>query len=88
MKHTTLSSAFNDLDTSTRPAYQLNDEQNIAKFEAGLKEPNAINFAIQAKTHYDILPPGRSFDDYYNEFSALMTKFSTLSQSSAGQSSR
>ena len=85
--YTIMSTAFNDLDTSGA-AHRLNDEQKIAKFEAGLKEPNAINFAIQAKTRYDILPPGKTFDDYYNEFSALMTKFSTLSNTQVGQNTR
>ena len=85
--YTIMSNAFNDLDTSGT-AHALNDEQKIAKFEAGLKEPNAINFAIQAKAKYDSLPLGKSFDDYYNEFSALMTKYSTLSQTATGYSSR
>ena len=58
----------------------LNHDQKIAKFEAGLKESNAINFAIQAKSTYDALPAtDKTFDAYYNEFSALMTKYSTLS---------
>lgn len=83
-----MTTAFNDLDTSG-PAHVLNNEQKIAKFEAGLKEANAINFAIQAKSKYDSLPAHeQSFDAYYNEFSALMTKYATLSQAAPAYSTR
>ena len=78
--YTIMSTAFNDLESSG-PEHHLNNDQKIAKFEAGLKEPNAINFSIQAKMKYDTLPiHDKTFDTYYNEFSALMTKFTTLSQ--------
>lgn len=73
-----LSGAFNDL-ANAGTAHALNEEQKIMKFKTGLRDPNAIKFALQAKSSYDNLPEDqRNFDAYYNEFSSLMTEYSTL----------
>ena len=41
--------AFNNIQNAG-PAHALNEEQNISKFEIGLKEPNAIKYHIESKT--------------------------------------
>lgn len=74
-----MSAAFNDLDNAG-VAHALNDEQKIMKFKTGLRDSNAIKFALQAKATYNALPAAsKNFEAYYNEFSSLMTEFSTLS---------
>ena len=73
-----MSAAFNDLDNAG-VAHALNDEQKIMKFKTGLRDSNAIKFALQAKATYDGLPAAaKNFEAFYNEFSSLMTEFSTL----------
>ena len=73
-----MTGAFNDLDNAGT-AHALNTEQKIMKFKSGLRDTNAIKFALQAKSTYDTLPHAdRTFDAFYNEFSSLMTEYSTL----------
>ena len=74
-----MASAFNDL-SQAGPAHCLNEQQKITKFENGLKDTNAISWAITAKNHWNSLPvPDQTFDNFYNEFSKYMTKFKTMS---------
>ena len=74
-----MASAFNDLAQSG-PAHRLNEQQKITKFENGLKETNAISWAITAKNHWNSLPvASQTFDTFYNEFSKYMNKFKTMS---------
>ena len=74
-----MASAFNDLAQSG-PAHRLNEQQKITKFENGLKETNAISWAITAKNHWNSIPvESQTFDSFYNEFSKYMNKFKTMS---------
>jgi hypothetical protein len=76
--YTIMSNAFNNLALAG-PAHILSEPQKITKFEAGLKEENALKFAITAKTEWDHLPPNeQTFDRFYNIFSASMSKYNTL----------
>ena len=76
--YTIMSNAFNDLNNAGQE-YHLTDPQKIVKFEAGLQEDTAIRYAISAKTTFDNLPANeQTFDRYYNIFSALITKYTTL----------
>ena len=76
--YTIMSNAFNNL-TLAGPAHILSEPQKITKFEAGLKEDNALKFAITAKTEWDRLPlEQQTFDKFYNIFSASMSKYNTL----------
>ena len=76
--YTIMTNAFNDLNNSG-PGYHLSEAQKIVKFEAGLKQDTAIRYAITAKTTFDALPPNeQTFDRYYNIFSSLLTKYTTL----------
>ena len=45
-----MSGTFNDLAQSGA-THQLNEQQKITKFENGLKDSNAISWAITAKNH-------------------------------------
>lgn len=74
-----MAKAFNDLETAD-PAHSLSEQQKITKFDQGLKDPTAINWAITAKNQWNTFAPGnQTFDSYYNKFSQFMTKFKTLS---------
>ena len=76
--YTIMTNAFNDLNNSG-PGYHLSEAQKIIKFEAGLKQDTAIRYAITAKTSFDELPINeQTFDRYYNIFSSLLTKYTTL----------
>ena len=76
--YTIMSNAFNNLSIAG-PAHTLSEPQKITKFEAGLKEDNALKFAISAKTEWDRLPlEDQTFDRFYNIFSASMSKYNTL----------
>ena len=76
--YTIMTNAFNNL-TLAGPAHTLSEPQKITKFEAGLKEDNALKFAISAKTEWDNLPlESQTFDRYYNIFSASISKYNTL----------
>lgn len=73
-----MTTGFNDLSLAGA-AHALNNAQKINKFEAGLKQPNALNFSIMAKAQWDLLPPHeQTFDSYYNLFSPLINKHNTL----------
>ena len=73
-----MTNAFNDLNNAG-PEYHLTDPQKIVKFEAGLQEDTAIRYAISAKSTFDDLPANeQTFDRYYNIFSSLLTKYTTL----------
>ena len=64
-----MSSAFNNLDHS-RITHRLNEPQKVTKFETGLKDSNAITWAITAKNQWKAMPPAdQTFENYYNEFS-------------------
>ena len=76
--YTIMSNAFNNLSLAG-PAHTLSEPQKITKFEAGLKEDNALKFAISAKIEWDRLPiEEQTFDKFYNIFSASMSKYNTL----------
>ena len=78
-----MAKAFNDLEAAG-PAHALSEQQKITKFEQGLKDPTAINWAITAKNQWNTFAVGnQTFDSYYNEFSQFMTKFKTLSSPAA-----
>ncbi len=73
--YTIMTNAFNDL-AQADAAYVLNDEQKITKFENGLKEDKAIQFSINTKSEWNLLPAHeRTFDRFYNLFSAKMSKY-------------
>ena len=77
-----MSKTFNDLEL-VGAVHALSEQQKITKFKQGLKEQNAISWAITAKNAWNNSPAGnQTFDCYYNEFSQYMTKFKTLSGSS------
>ena len=76
--YTIMINAFNDLNNAG-PEYHLTDPQKIVKFEAGLQEDTAIRYAIDAKAAFDVLPINeQTFDRYYNIFSSMLTKYTTL----------
>lgn len=78
-----MSKAFNDLEAAG-PAHSLSEQQKITKFKQGLKDPNAISWAITAKNQWNsFAAANQTFDAYYNKFSQFMTKFKTLSSSSS-----
>ena len=84
--YTIMSNAFNDLNNAG-PEYHLTDPQKIVKFEAGLQEDTAIRYAIDAKSTFDRLPTNeQTFDRYYNIFSSLVTKYTTLMSKSPSSS--
>ena len=75
---TIMINAFNDLNNAGQE-YHLTEPQKIVKFKAGLQEDTAIRYAISAKTTFDSLPANeQTFDCYYNIFSSLLTKYTTL----------
>ena len=77
--HSIMSKAFNDLELAGA-AHALSEQQKITKFEQGLKETNAISWAITAKNTWNgFVPANQTFDSYYNEFSQYMSKFKALS---------
>ena len=49
-----MSKNFNVLE-SVGAAHLLTEEQKVIKFEAGLKEDNAINYSINSKSIWDTL---------------------------------
>ena len=68
---------------------QFNVAQKITKFENGLKEDDAIKYAISAKTEWNALPAAnQTFDSFYNIFSRSMTKYRTMSKPDENRSSR
>ena len=77
-----MTNAFNDLNNAG-PAYHLTEAQKIVRFETGLAEDKALQFTIQARATFDMLPqPDQTFDRYYNIFSALLNKYHTLAAKS------
>ena len=69
--------------------YSLNEHQKIQKFEAGLHGNNIITQHIEAKTTWDKLPfSQQTFQEYFNLYSARISKFNTLSSSSAHKQNR
>ena len=78
--YTIMTTAFNDLATAGT-AHALNEEQKISKFEGGIKEEKAISFIIQAKREWNVLAANlKTFDRFYNLFSAKLSKQLTMSQ--------
>ena len=75
-----MSKNFNMLELAGK-AHLLNEEQKIIKFEAGLKGDKAINYSINSKSIWDLLPENQqTFDSYYNTFSSFINKHNTLVQ--------
>lgn len=76
---------FNAL-VNSGPDYALTEIQKIQKFEEGIKEVNAIKYCIDAKKDFDTLPPDqRTFDEYYNLFSAALNKYITMTGTSSNR---
>ena len=83
---------FNQLNSSfvrleeAGAQYALNEHQKIHKFEAGLQGNNIIAQHIEAKSAWENLPfPQQTFQGYFNLYLARISKFNTLSTSSATQ---
>ena len=78
--YNTMSKNFDVLELAG-VAHLLTDEQKIIKVEAGLKDDKAINYSINSKSIWDLLPENQqTFDSYYNIFSSLMNKHNILMQ--------
>jgi hypothetical protein len=73
-----MSSAFNKL-SKCGPAHHLSEVQKVQQFDSNLKEPDALKFAISARKTWNNLPDhSRTFDSYYNIFSADLSKLHKL----------
>jgi hypothetical protein len=82
------SEAFNTLNRCG-PAHHLSEAQKIQKFESGLKEPEALRFAVLAKKEWDNLPIiQQTFDTYFNLFSADLSKLQTLTDDGTNRGHR
>jgi hypothetical protein len=77
--YTIMTTAFNELEEAGA-AHALTEEQKIQKFESGIQDQNALNFAITAKSTWDALnnPALKTFDTYYNDFSSKLDKWHSL----------
>ena len=72
------SKAFNDLEYAGAQ-FAMNEVQKVTEFQQGLQERNAIQFSMQAKTIWATKAVHeQTFDNYYNEFSTLLSTFDTL----------
>ena len=86
--YTLMSQAFLELD-SAGVVHTLSEEQKITKFESGLVEDKAISYRIQAKVQWNTFPlRDRTFDNYFNIFSASMNKHNLLTSSHSTRGSR
>ena len=86
--YTLMSQAFLELDQAGI-VHNLTEEQKITKFESGLVEDKAITYSIQAKVQWNGFPlRDRTFDTYYNIFSASMNKHNLLTSSHTNRRSR
>ena len=77
--YTRFSTAFNKLSKCGR-AHHLSEIQKIQQFDSNLKEAEALKFAISARKAWNALPLAQqTFDEYYNIFSADLSRFQKLS---------
>ena len=83
-----MSQAFLKLDYAVI-VHNLSKEQKITKFVSGLVEDKVICYSIQAKVQYNVLPlRDRTFGNYFNIFSASMSKHNLLTSSHSNRCSR
>ena len=86
--YTIMTNAFNDLEKAGN-AHFLRDDQKVTKFENGLIDSKSVEFSIIAKEKWNQLPVAqRTFDLYYNIFSAYMNRLKTMSNRNHNQSQR
>ena len=82
--YTIMTNCFNNLELAG-PAHALSEEQKVTKFESGLVEEKSIDYSIQCKTIWDLKPmQDKTFDIYFNDLSALMSRRNNLTNRNNG----
>ena len=75
--YTRITQCFNYMQAGG-PNHTLNEHQKVQQFESGLKESDAARYHVDAKAEWLRLPDTRTFDDYYNLFSAKLAQYRTI----------